>query len=179
MSAFHYTVGTKLPAIAASGALLPLAIDLEPGERPVVWFSTNLYWEQTATKLIFSPLTGRVQRPTMLELHRMIGVYRFRIDSLDGRLVPWPKIRRAARISDTMTRALVRNGRAVGADPKQWRGSLVPVPVEALMFEAWHSLRGWLPASLSAEAQTRALHASRVRHAAASEVLAGVMSVTA
>ena len=176
--AFHYTFGTKLPAIVASRALLPLAIDLEPGERPVIWFSANPNWEQTATKLIFSPQTGRVQRPTRFELHQMIGVYRFRVDSQDGRLVPWPKIRRAAGISDDMTRTLVRNGRAVGADPKEWSGTLEPVPLEAVTFQAWNPVRGWVPASLSTEAEAWAVRAARIRHAAASEVLAAVLPVS-
>jgi len=108
----------------------------------------------------------------MFELHQMIGVYRFRIDSQDDRLVPWPKIRRAAGISDAMTSALVRIGRAVGADPKQWRGALVPVPLEAVTFEAWNSTRGWMPSSVNTEAEAWAIHAASIRHAAASEVLA-------
>lgn len=175
--AHHFTVGTKLPAIAATGALRPSGIDLEPGERAVLWFSTNVEWEQTATKLLFNPCTGQVQRPSMFDLHRMLGVYRFGLVADDARLVPWPKLRRAAGIGDALTRRLVRNGRAVGARPEQWSGSLVAIGVGEMTFETWSTLCGWAPADLRVEADARKVLAATIRHAAASQVRSEAVEV--
>jgi hypothetical protein len=176
--AHHFTVGTKLPAIAATGALQPSGIDLEPGERAVVWFSTHIEWEQTATKLLFNPCTGQVKRPSMLDLHCMLGLYRFGLVAGDARLVPWPKLRRAAAISDDVTRRLVRNGRAVGARPEQWSGSLVPIRVSVLTFETWGPLSGWVPADLRAEANARRTLAATIRHATAGQIRTAVTEAT-
>jgi len=176
--AYHFTVGTKLPAIAASGSLRPSGIDLEPGERSVLWFSTAVEWEQTATKLLFSPSTGRVQRPSMWDLHLLLGLYRFWIAADDARLVPWPRLRREACINDEVTRRLVPNGRAVGAEPKQWSGSFVAISVDELGFETWKSEFGWMPADLRLEANARKTLAATVRHAAAGEVPAAAMAMS-
>jgi hypothetical protein len=176
---YHFTVGTKVPSIAESGSLQPIGIDLEPGEHPVLWFSAAILWEETATKLLFNPCTGRIQRPSMFDLHCMLGVYRFGIAADDARLVPWPKLRRAAAISDDVTRRLVRNGRAVGARPEQWSGSLVAISVADLTFEAWRPLSGWAPANLRLEADERRVLAATIRHASAGQVRAEATAASA
>jgi hypothetical protein len=48
MLAWHYTTGQKFEQISASGMLIPGGIGAEPSGTPVLWFSRNQHWEQTA-----------------------------------------------------------------------------------------------------------------------------------
>ncbi|HQR19550.1 MAG TPA: hypothetical protein PKV98_01700 [Burkholderiaceae bacterium] len=171
MDTYHYTVGSKLAAILRSGALLPITADREPGERAVLWFSTQPGWEPTATKLLLNPQTGELRRATRLELHRTLGLFRFALPAADERLVRWPALRHVARIGDAMARHLARSGRERGARPTDWSGSLVPITLEDTTFEAFDEQRGWHRVVL-ADAVER-LHGldGRILHAPASTAL--------
>jgi hypothetical protein len=48
MLARHYTTGRKFQHISASGMLIPGGIGAESTGAPVLWFSRNQHWEQTA-----------------------------------------------------------------------------------------------------------------------------------
>ena len=48
MLAWHYTTGRKLRSITTSGMLIPGGMGIEPAPTPVLWFSRNQHWEQTA-----------------------------------------------------------------------------------------------------------------------------------
>lgn len=171
MNTYHYTVGSKVAAILRSGALLPITADLEPGERAVIWFSTQPSWEPTATKLLLNPQTGELRRASRLELHRTLGLFRFALPADDARLVRWPALRRIARISDAMARHLARSGRERGARPADWSGSLVPIALEDTTFEAFDEQHGWHRAVLAdAVERLRGLD-SRILHAPASTAL--------
>lgn len=174
---YHYTVGSRLGAILASGGLRPSDIDLEPSELAVLWFSRNGTWEETATKLLFDPETRQVRRPELMELHTLLGLFRFALPEDDERLLAWPKIHRAALMSDTMVRTLVRNGRMAGARPEEWLGSLAPVPLKDLLFEVMAPQHGgWIPARIDVQAAQRAPVAQRTRHITASQALARSLS---
>src|SRR5438093_9709142 len=47
---WHYTVGYHTESILKDKMLKPSTEGVPPGERPVVWFTTNPGWEPTATK---------------------------------------------------------------------------------------------------------------------------------
>lgn len=173
----HYTVGSRLGAILASGELRPSSVDLEAGERPVLWFSSNRNWEETATKLLFNPKAREVYRPTLQELHGLLGLFRFTLPEDDDRLLRWPAIHRAALMSDTMVRTLVRNGRMAGARPEEWSGSLQAIPLRDLTFEVLAPQHGgWLPARIDAHAAHRSQSTAHIRHTTASSILAGRLS---
>jgi len=174
---YHYTVGSRLGAIFASRELRPSSVDLEPGELAVLWFSTNPGWEETATKLLFNPKARQVYRPTLLELHGLLGLFRFALPHDDERLLRWPAIHKAALMSDSMVRTLVRNGRMSGARPEEWLGSLRPVPLRDLTFEVLAPQHGgWLPARIDSHAAHRARSTAHIRHTTASTILAGRLS---
>lgn len=176
-SVHHYTVGSRLGAILASGALQPSDVDLDVGELPVLWFSRQPTWEETATKLLYDPATRQVRRPSLLELHALLGLFRFSLPSDDERLVGWPQIHRDARMSDSMVRTLVRNGRMAGAKPEDWSGSLAPIPLRDLSFEVMAPQHGgWMPARIDVQAARRTPAALRTRHITAKEALARSLS---
>jgi hypothetical protein len=64
---WHYTVGIKMPLIRESGVLLPTDSGIEPDELPVLWFSTNPYFEPTSAKAVL--LASEDPEITELTLH--------------------------------------------------------------------------------------------------------------
>jgi len=48
MLLWHYTKGVHLAKILADGFIRPATAFVDPGEKPIVWFSTDQHWEPTA-----------------------------------------------------------------------------------------------------------------------------------
>lgn len=49
---WHYTIAATLLEIVESGVIRTQSGRLPPQIKPVVWFSANPHWEQTATKMV-------------------------------------------------------------------------------------------------------------------------------
>jgi hypothetical protein len=147
---WHYTVGHKLPPIRNTGALLPTGVRIAPSEAPVLWFSADPVYEPTAIKLVQMPSQHGLHRPTMSELHELIGVFRFRLASDDERLVPWSRLQRRARISPTGVASMLRAGIEIGAKPTNWFGVMSPVALDDLVFQSWDG-HSWGNANLDDE----------------------------
>ena len=49
---FHYTIGDRFIKIVEDKEIKCATAYIGKGEKPVVWFSTNQDWEQTANKAI-------------------------------------------------------------------------------------------------------------------------------
>lgn len=148
-SLWHYTAGHKLPSILESGALRPNGAKIAPNERPVVWFSADAVYEPTAIKLVQMPGQANLRRPSVAELHEMVGVFRFAIERKDARLAAWPAIHRKARISATGVANMLRAGLEIGAKPMNWFGALEDIPLADLRFEAWTGQQ-WVAAQIEA-----------------------------
>jgi hypothetical protein len=148
-SLWHYTAGHKLQLIQESCALHPNGAKVAPNERPVVWFSADSVYEPTAIKLLQMPGQARLRRPTVAELHELVGVFRFAIDRADTRLVAWPALHRKARISAVGVANMIRAGVEIGATPMNWFGALEEIPLADLRFEAWTGQQ-WVAAQIDA-----------------------------
>ncbi|MFJ1470141.1 hypothetical protein [Massilia orientalis] len=148
-SLWHYTAGHKLQLIRESCALHPNGAKVAPNERPVVWFSADAVYEPTAIKLLQMPGQARLRRPTVAELHELVGVFRFAIDRDDPRLAAWPAVHRKARISTTGVANMIRAGVEIGAKPMNWFGALEEIPLADLRFEAWTG-EHWVAAQIDA-----------------------------
>lgn len=148
-SLWHYTAGHKLPLILESGALRPNGAKIAPNERPVVWFSAEAVYEPAAIKLVQMPGKAKLRRPSVAELHEMVGVFRFAIDRKDARLSAWPSIHRKARISAPGVANMLRAGLEIGAKPMNWFGALEEIPLADLRFEAWTGQQ-WVAAQIGA-----------------------------
>lgn len=148
-SLWHYTAGHKLQLIRESCALHPNGAKVAPNERPVVWFSADAVYEPTAIKLLQMPGQARLRRPTVAELHELVGVFRFAIDRDDPRLAAWPAVHRKARISTTGVANMIRAGVEIGAKPMNWFGAFEEIPLADLRFEAWTG-EHWVAAQIDA-----------------------------
>lgn len=153
-SVFHYTVGTALAQIAASGHLQPSAVAVKLRERPVLWFSSNPKFEPTAIKMFLWEGSTEPVLPTFAELAEGIGVYRFALPAGDPRLVPWQRLPLVARIAPADVRKMMATGLRVGARPADWSGSLVAIPVGEVTLEVWTG-GAWEPASMAAAVAAR------------------------
>lgn len=128
MLAWHYTIGTRAETIMAGGFILPATLHVPTGEKPIVWFSTRQDWEPSATKGIADARGVHVRSATMEEMIALGGLWRFGLASSE--LLPWGRLKEAARIRRRMLEGLLSVARKAGADPYDWHGSLQPVPVE-------------------------------------------------
>jgi hypothetical protein len=74
---WHYTTGTCFLQITEEGYIQPATAYIAPGERPIVWFSTNPIWEPTACKGV--PVPGGLSRTGTFEetYERGRGLVRF------------------------------------------------------------------------------------------------------
>jgi hypothetical protein len=145
---WHYTVGTPLAAIARSGRLVPTAALMqEPrlGKQEILWFSRNQQWDPSASK--DEGLGQARQALSRTALHTRFGLYRFGLPALDARLVPWPTVTRVAEIDVPAAMTMVATGLRCGAAPTDWLGTLMPIPLTDLRFEAWTGQR-WDSADL-------------------------------
>jgi|GEM_PF-2133133 len=135
---YHYTVGPKLALIAGSRHLAPkgYGLALSDKEKPVLWFSANPQWEPTATKVL-STNGKEFHRPSVQELLRLAGLYRFRLDiripevlaSMGIKLLPWTRIQTVSRIAPIEIQNMVISGIDLGATPMHWWGTLDSVPL--------------------------------------------------
>jgi hypothetical protein len=121
---FHYTKVVKLPAILRMGLRLDppyiqgSRVPLGPGEKRVVWFSTNTRWENT----IFV-----IDAPSLAQAHiRMMQYGGLARIGCDESVAPftWHELKVLAAIPLKMSAALYQSAIRVGARPGQWRGTL-------------------------------------------------------
>lgn len=144
---WHYTAGHKLQLIREARALRPNGAKVAPSERPVLWFSAEAVYEPTAIKLVQMPGHAKLRRPSVAEMHELVGVFRFAIDRADARLAAWPAVHRRARISATGVANMIRAGVEVGAKPMNWFGAFEDIPLADLRLEAWTGQR-WVAAQI-------------------------------
>ena len=122
---WHYTTGEKFIAIVQDGLIKPTASRIDPRERPAVWFSTNQWWEPTASKTLQSG--GKLRALNMSETAAYgKGLVRFGV-AAETAPVSWRQFRMLSGVSPETYRNLVRAGKKHGADPHQWYASFEPV----------------------------------------------------
>lgn len=163
---WHYTAGHKLPLIREACALRPNGAKVAPNERPVLWFSAEAVYEPTAIKLVQMPGHVKLRRPSVAEMHELVGVFRFAIDRADARLAAWPAVHRRARISAAGVANMLRAGVEIGAKPMNWFGAFEDIPLADLRFEAWTGQR-WVAALLDASIEQRGEKMDLVRSVSA------------
>ena len=129
-TAWHYTTGQKARLIFESGELKPTGAFIEAQEKPILWFSKNQDWEQTANKMTMLP-DGKI-RPLSMEETRKMGGGLFRFGSLSDELIQWPRLARLSNMRSKIQRALEEGGLRAGADFREWCGLLEPISIAVL-----------------------------------------------
>src|SRR6267378_7871120 len=116
--AWHYTTcAGHLEAILQSDKLIPTGVEIEPGERPALWFSMNQIWEPTAAKEVQAPDGSIRHLNSMYEVHQVAGIVRIGVDPAKVRVVGFDSFVRKSGISKTAAANLRTAGREAGANP--------------------------------------------------------------
>lgn len=144
-TAWHYTTGQKAKMIFESGELKPTDAFIEAQEKPILWFSKNQEWEQTANKMLVGP--GTLRQLTTDETRNMGGgLFRFGMPS--NKLIQWPRLARSANMRSKIQRALEEGGLRAGADFREWCGLLEPVSIAGLTCQTLTD-SGWVELEIS------------------------------
>jgi hypothetical protein len=137
---FHYTKALWLQSILAHG-LKPSGIGLHPGEKPLLWFTTNERWENT----VFISTS-----PTLQEAHEYMlplgGLARI---VCDDAVAPyrWKEMKEVASVPSMVAKYLYDSAIRVGSRPGEWRGTLDVVPVEQFRAIEVYDGERWVPVS--------------------------------
>jgi len=127
--AWHYTTRQNFMRIAGSGRLLPATEGVSAHETPVLWFSLNPVWEETACRMM-KMADGSLRTLTRAETRQATGgLVRFGYPA--RLLIAWPKIARAAGIRTETAQALKAAAELMGANPDEWMGILEPISLGA------------------------------------------------
>ena len=150
---FHYTVGVKLRDIAKDGHLKTTPTQPKLGEKPVVWLSSEPFYEATANKMVMLPGETRSRLSTMEEMDsRMGGMYRFRFDPKDfppGFFMPWMVLKNRAKMPKKIVTRLVKRAKGVNARPSRWYGTLTALPITQATLERLDlKTSTWMPQSI-------------------------------
>ena len=148
---WHYTLGIYIDQILADGEIR-LSVDGHradrPNERTIAWFSADQNWEKTSTKNLTE--NGIRKALSKSELEQIgNGLYRIGVSTNDSLVKPWMRLKKLARLTDRTIQVLEDSAEAIGANPFDWWGALVPVrsnhwtAVEHLSGGLW---RQWVPA---------------------------------
>lgn len=130
MKFYHYTPENRLPELLESQAInLAFKSVNSNTEKAVAWVSTNPEWENTATKNAIDSI-GKIRRLTFQEQVELFGCARIQIKPT-YKLHEWKKITKLANIQFNIVNQLEILGRKMGGKPKEWYGSLKPIPIDA------------------------------------------------
>ncbi len=129
---WHYTVGTRLPAISESGLLIPARSLHATTSLGVLWFSRQQTWEPSTVR------TGWKRHPAArIAFPEKEGLFRFGLPASDSRLVSWPAVTPLADIDIPEAMAMLSAGLRRGATPTDWVGVLTQVPLAELHLQRW------------------------------------------
>lgn len=164
---YHYTVGLKLRSIAQDDYLMLTPSIPKLGEKPVVWLSTEPFYEPTANKMIMGPYDERPRLSTMEEMvAQMGGIYRFGFDPTTlppDTVVPWVVLKNRARMPKKIVNRLLKRARGVKARPSHWYGTMRELSIANATLEVLDLEQSqWVPTTLS-EALTIAMPYDRVQ----------------
>ncbi|MBN3852833.1 hypothetical protein G3N59_05515 [Paraburkholderia sp. Ac-20340] len=145
MIAWHYTTAQCFRGIEETGGLLPSAPHMLDAEKPLLWFSVNQHWEQSARR----GWTENGKR-RLLSLEEMIlhfgALYRFGMHELRT-AIGERQIRRLGRIRPGTWDQMIKNALAMGSDPNEWRACSAFVPIGYVQVQVLKNLQtGWEPA---------------------------------
>ena len=124
--AWHYTTGEKFIQIVESGLLMPSSSGVEYPEKPIVWFSSNQYWEPTACKAKAENNTTIILTMDETSIGGR-GLVRFGYPLKD--LHHWSKLKEKSRMPESIALALEEEGIRQGANPSHWYGLTKTIPL--------------------------------------------------
>jgi hypothetical protein len=144
MLLWHYTTERNLRSLMRKGSILPSTSIHAASQKPIVWFSANQFWEQSANQDL---TIGGIEHQLTMEGMLAYGGGLARI-GVAPETVPhdWAKLKRLANISERQAKRLTTGAVNRGADPAEWYGTFESVPrknwlvVEVFRDGAWKPL---------------------------------------
>jgi hypothetical protein len=132
----HYTKAFHLPSILSQG-LRPSTLFITPGEKPILWFSTNPIWENTVLPY---------GAPSLQEAHLRTldqgGLVRIICDESVAQY-RWQELKEIARIPSKIAMGLYSSAIRLGSRPGEWRGTLDVVPVAKFIAIEFYDGEKW------------------------------------
>jgi hypothetical protein len=133
---YHYTKALHLPSILRQG-LQPSRLLLTPGEKPILWFTTNPAWENTVLALDAPSLDE-----ANLRMRDQGGLARIVCNDSVAPL-RWKELKEIASIPYSMSSHLYSTAIRIGSRPGEWRGTLDVVPVAKFMAIEFYDGEKW------------------------------------
>jgi len=139
--AWHVTSAEKYALISADGHLRPIGLYIQPPERPVVWFSSQEYFDR-ASRRVF--ITGSTYQVLSIQETQAIsgGLIRLGIDTRS--LLKGHALRKSANISWPRWFAIRKARVLLQSDPDDWLGSLHAIPIAKLTIDVMGDDGAWI-----------------------------------
>jgi hypothetical protein len=138
---WHYTIGKHMKSILADGVIKPATAGVARGQRPIVWFSANALWEQTANKMLEQG--GKIILLNQEQTEKAgDGLYRIAV-SLETAPHNWERLVFLSKMPPAEARSLEKVAADKGANHGEWFGTVHPVDrtkwvsVEKLVCGTW------------------------------------------
>jgi hypothetical protein len=161
---FHYTTYPSYLSITRDKLILPATAYVPFWEKPIVWFSTEQFFEPTAAKgwksyhgptetLALDGLVEHGISPVRIGVNAAVAPYR------------WGELKSLSGMSSTTACALASRARDQGANPSKWYGTFEAVNAEKWQTIEYYNGRTWevLPHTLMLEGPVRqTVHASKL-----------------
>jgi hypothetical protein len=142
MIVWHYTTRQCAMLIFESTVLKPADAYLTKGEKPILWFSKNQYWEKTANKAWVQGTQSRLL--TMEEMREKGGgLFRFGIEQ--EKTINWPRLGAMAQMPSKIRKALEAQGIRQGGHFHDWCGLLEPVSIFECVGMVMNDNLEWAP----------------------------------
>ena len=131
--AYHYTTGKNFVKICETNILFPYKTVTPPGEKPILWFSLQPYFEPTAAKAMYCESEKHnLKRLTMQEtMDKCNGLIRCVYPA--ELLIRWPLVGKQAGMKIKTIKQLEKEGRKQRANPSKWLGSFEPIQFSQLV----------------------------------------------
>lgn len=148
---WHYTIAATLLEIVESGEIRTAIAGLPPGVKPVVWFSTNPFWEETATKMIGGSEGFHRFRDIeeMYEYSKTSPIWTPARVAVDASVAPhrWKDYKDRSGAKGWFTKALYDAAIGQGAKPAEWRWTAEKVPASSWTAIEIYRDGAWVPCS--------------------------------
>lgn len=141
---WHYTTTSRLQQILSDGFIRPAAAVLQGGDKPVVWFSSNSVWEESANKSTRNSVGEIVLGNKESTRHFGGGLARI---ACNAELVPfsWKEFKKQSGVKSKIADAIYAAAIAHGARPSEWFATFEPVPAEKWIAIEIDNGIGWMP----------------------------------
>jgi hypothetical protein len=140
---WHYTAGDSFRSIFYSKVIRAATARITPGEKPIVWFSTEEWWEPTVTKGRRRP-DGTIEDLGMDALHAA-GFMLWRI-GVTPETAPhtWSELKELSGMPSDVATRLAKIAKQMGGNASRWRGTFTPVQAESWKTIEFFSGSAWV-----------------------------------